>query len=363
MAAESNDTGGFHGYQSGMCTSSSSEMMIYNHHNHHNNEMGMMGMGMMNYFGGGGGVSCSSTSYSSSSIINSNNCGGAASCSASGSTVVGGGGGGGVMMLPLQSSMIHAPGMLHLPPATTTCASASPSPLTSAPSPASSSLVLDSVPGLNPEAASLAVEWSPEEQYKLEQGLHKYADEPSIMKYIKIAASLRDKTVRDVALRCRWMTRKRRKAEENHFGRKLNNRKDKLVESSAKMNMSLAIPQSVALYPLMMHKVDQSEAMPLEGISGRATQLLEQNAQAFSQISANLSTFKLQDNIELLYHARNNITAILNDMRDTPGIMSQMPPLPVSINEDLANTILPNTAQSLMFCSPTGVQLKQEPRC
>lgn len=33
----------------------------------------------------------------------------------------------------------------------------------------------------------------------------RYADEPSIMRYIKIAAMLRDKTVRDVALRCRWM--------------------------------------------------------------------------------------------------------------------------------------------------------------
>ena len=33
----------------------------------------------------------------------------------------------------------------------------------------------------------------------------RYGSEPSIMKYIKIAAILRDKTVRDVALRCRWM--------------------------------------------------------------------------------------------------------------------------------------------------------------
>ena len=33
-----------------------------------------------------------------------------------------------------------------------------------------------------------------------------YANEPSIMKYIKIAAALPDKTVRDVAMRCRWLT-------------------------------------------------------------------------------------------------------------------------------------------------------------
>jgi len=29
-------------------------------------------------------------------------------------------------------------------------------------------------------------------------------------------------------------------------------------------------------------------------------------------------------------------------MRGMPGIMSQMPPLPVAINEDLASSILPN---------------------
>lgn len=31
-------------------------------------------------------------------------------------------------------------------------------------------------------------------------------DDPKVSKYVKIAAALPDKTVRDVALRCRWMT-------------------------------------------------------------------------------------------------------------------------------------------------------------
>ncbi|KAJ6318531.1 hypothetical protein OIU76_013977 [Salix suchowensis] len=129
---------------------------------------------------------------------------------------------------------------------------------------ASSSLLLDSVPGLKHDAG-LAVEWSVEEQYKLEEGLQKYADEPSILRYIKIAAMLRDKTVRDVALRCRWMTRKRRKAEDFNMGKKINSRKDKLVESSSKMNMAAALLQNVASYPPLMHHTDQSEPMPFEG--------------------------------------------------------------------------------------------------
>ncbi|GKV13242.1 hypothetical protein SLEP1_g24282 [Rubroshorea leprosula] len=226
-----------------------------------------------------------------------------------------------------------------------------------------SSLLLESVPGLNHDTG-LAVEWSLDEQYKLEEGLEKFKDEPNIMKYIKIAATLRDKTVRDVALRCRWMQRKRRKHEEQNTGKKQGNRKDKLVESSSKINMSSALPQSMGMYPLTMHHQDQSERISLEGIGGKAMHLLQQNAQAFSQITLNLSVYKLQDNINLFFRTRNNIAAILNDMRDTPGIMSQMPPLPVSINEDLANSIMPSAPQSMMFGMPGGIHhLKQEPRC
>lgn len=45
-------------------------------------------------------------------------------------------------------------------------------------------------------------------------------------------------------------------------------------------------------------------------------------------------------------------------MRDMPGIMSQMPPLPVSINEDLANSILPNTTQvTFLHFGPIGYSM------
>ncbi|KAK3021076.1 hypothetical protein RJ639_046097 [Escallonia herrerae] len=207
----------------------------------------------------------------------------------------------------------------------------------------SSSLLVDTLPGLKHDAG-LAVEWSIEEQYKLEEGLVKYADEPSIMRYIKIAAMLHDKTVRDVALRCRWMTRKRRKQEDNSLGKKVKDRKDKLGESSSKMIMSLAPPSNVA-YPLMMHHLDQRHHVPYEALSGNTWHLLEQNNQVLGQISANLSMLKLQDNIDLLCLMRNNITSILDDMRDMPGMMSRMPPLPLCINEELANSILPGTSQ------------------
>ncbi|TYI36350.1 hypothetical protein E1A91_A03G126400v1 [Gossypium mustelinum] len=207
-----------------------------------------------------------------------------------------------------------------------------------------SSLLLDSISGQKHEAG-FAVEWSIDEQYILEDSLEKYKDEPSIMKYIKIAATLPDKTVRDVALRCRWMQRKRRKPEELNAGKKVNSRKGKLVESSSKVNMPSALPQNMAGYPLMMHHLDQNGRMSSEGINGTVIHLLKQNSQAFSQITSNLSAFKLRDNIDLFCHTRNNITAILNDMGDMPGLMSRMPPLPESINDDLAISILPGATQ------------------
>ncbi|WP_411026276.1 hypothetical protein, partial [Salmonella sp. s58078] len=89
----------------------------------------------------------------------------------------------------------------------------------------------------------------------MEEGLKKYEDEPSIMKYVKIAAMLRDKTVRDVALRCRWMTRKRRKQEDYSFLKKVKD-KDKLVESSLKTNISLPSPFNLAPYSSFMNHLD-----------------------------------------------------------------------------------------------------------
>ncbi|KAK7264160.1 hypothetical protein RJT34_31764 [Clitoria ternatea] len=218
--------------------------------------------------------------------------------------------------------------------------------------PSSSSLLLDSVPGMKHDTG-LAVEWSVDEQYRLEEGLAKYADEPSIMKYIKIAALLPDKTVRDVALRCRWLTRKRRKPDEYSLGKKVTSRKDKSVESTSKTISHSALPQSMATYSTIPHHMDQSQPIPYDGICSPLKQLMEQNAQAFSQISANLSTYKLQDNINLFCHTRHNINTILNDMREMPGIMSQMPPLPVTINEDLASSILPNTIHAGKVLTPS----------
>ncbi|KAL8139930.1 hypothetical protein V2J09_005951, partial [Rumex salicifolius] len=156
----------------------------------------------------------------------------------------------------------------------------------------SSPPLINSVSGLKDDTSGLAVEWSAEEQYKLEEGLIKFADEPSILRYIKIASAFREKTVRDVALRCRWMTRKRRKQEEPQLGRKGGNRKEKMAESSAKANIFSASTSHMAAHSFSMHQMNQNARIKLEVMSTTARQLLEQNIQAFSEINQNLSSLR-----------------------------------------------------------------------
>lgn len=206
----------------------------------------------------------------------------------------------------------------------------------------SSSLLLDSVPGLKNEIG-LAAEWTEEEQYKLEEGLTKFKNEPSIMKYIKIAATLRDKTVRDVALRCRWIMRKRRKQDDSNLGRKGNYRKDKFGESSSKTTLSSASIPNMAACFIPLNQIDQNQRVKCEVLSSKAKQLLEQNFQAFAQINNNLSSLQLQDNIDLFCRTRdniNNINVILDNMKEFSGKI-QMRELPISIDHNLGNSILP----------------------
>ncbi|XP_076885286.1 uncharacterized protein LOC143534754 [Bidens hawaiensis] len=136
-----------------------------------------------------------------------------------------------------------------------------------------------------------AVEWSVEEQQKLEEGLSKFADEPSIMRYIKIAAAFRDKTVRDVALTCKWMARKRKKHDDPHIGKKLKDKKDKLVESSSKQ-ISPVPTFNVAPFSATLNNRIQIDSVTFEALSGSIRNLLEQNNQVLGQISANMSLMK-----------------------------------------------------------------------
>lgn len=229
---------------------------------------------------------------------------------------------------------------------------------------AGTSRVRDPVPGLRRDTG-LAAEWGFEEQVILREGLAKFANEPGINKYIKIAAMLREKTVRDVALRCRWMAKKehgkRRKSEELCAGRKLKDKKEKMVDSYSE-NIHM-LNSDMTSYSLLTHHPNHTDQLSCEAtdIYGPMWTLMDANTQVFRQIDANLATLKIKENIDLFRFTSDNISAILNSMSETPGIMSRMSSLPVSMDEQLLNTILPGTNQALTFHPHPSFHLKQEP--
>ncbi|XWS47259.1 hypothetical protein CRYUN_Cryun14cG0137100 [Craigia yunnanensis] len=189
----------------------------------------------------------------------------------------------------------------------------------------------------------ISVDWTSDEQSKLEDLLAKYTSDSAIVRYAKIAMQLKDKTVRDVALRCRWMTKKengKRRKEDHNSARKNKDRREKGTDSSAKSTSHLTTRPNGPSYALPMFPMDNDDGIPYKAIGGATGELFEQNAQMFNQISANFSAFQIHDNINLLCKARDNILTILNDLNDLPEVMKQMPPLPVKVNEELSNNIL-----------------------
>ncbi|VFR00658.1 unnamed protein product [Cuscuta campestris] len=189
----------------------------------------------------------------------------------------------------------------------------------------------------------ISVEWTPEEQSLLEELLATYVKESNVVRYAKIAMQLNDKTVRDVALRCRWMTKKensKRRKEDHNSSRKSKEKKEKVTESVPK-STHVANQTNVPVYAHSAAPLDNDDGISYKDIGGPTGQLLEHISHSLDQISTNFASFKIHENISLFCQTRNNILSILNDLKDMPETMKQMPPLPVKLNEELANSILP----------------------
>ncbi|XP_074320066.1 uncharacterized protein LOC141656872 [Silene latifolia] len=189
----------------------------------------------------------------------------------------------------------------------------------------------------------ISTDWTAEEQAILDDGLVKYASESNVVRYAKIALSMPNKTVRDIALRCRWLNKKEvSKRRKDDHTRKSKDKREKVTENTSKPPHVTSRPSGHP-YSMPAVPVDSEDGISYEAIGGPTGEILKQNQQFFQQISANFSSFQVQDNISLFCQARDNLAKIMNSMSDTPEIMKQMPPLPVKLNEELANTILPRT--------------------
>ena len=203
----------------------------------------------------------------------------------------------------------------------------------------------DAVPTGTLKARGAAVynaEWTAHEQAALDQAAVKFPAEryQPFERYVRIAATLPRKGVRDVALRLRWLTQARkRKVSEDGPNKRL--RRDRCQSIFATQQKP---PNAMGQWPqqqLPMPQLDDHGAQTVGAVGGLVAQLLEQNLHILYQYKQNMHQFKVQENTELLVRFRDNILAVLNQMNSMDGVMSQMPQLPVRMNVELANNFLP----------------------
>ncbi|KAH0748059.1 hypothetical protein KY290_027291 [Solanum tuberosum] len=186
--------------------------------------------------------------------------------------------------------------------------------------------------------AYLNNEWTPEEQSVLEELLAKYSSDREMHCYVQIAMHLKDKCLRDVIFRCRWMSQNGKQGSDD-ISRKNKDKKEKLTDVMPKLtniaNQTNASPNAQAILPM-----DSDGGIFYQAIGGPIGHLLQQNAQALDQLSANFgAACKIQENINLLLQTQSNIFNVVNNLNDISE-MKRMPPLPVKLNEELANSIL-----------------------
>ncbi|MBA0830754.1 hypothetical protein Goarm_015264 [Gossypium armourianum] len=162
-----------------------------------------------------------------------------------------------------------------------------------------------------------------------------YALEPSVTRYAKIALELQNKTVRDVALRCKWMTKKensKRRKEGLNLARKTKDKRERVHLSGN--HTHFAAQPNLPPYPTPMIPVDFNDGISYTG------ELLEQNAQALNRISENIAALQLQENIGLFCQTRENILKIINVLNDMPDAIRQMPQLRERIRDKMFNFLL-----------------------
>ncbi|URD96346.1 transcription factor BTF3 [Musa troglodytarum] len=200
-------------------------------------------------------------------------------------------------------------------------------------------------------ASTSAVNWSNDDVLVLRRGLEEYADKPSLTKYINIAGMLPQQDSKgyciEVPLDDAYDRNagkednkndgdsRRCKAEDYNAGKKAS--KEKMVNSSSVSSMNYIQPDNVTHNAPTMLDVHHSnqvscEAYPIESETQRC---LVENVKLLNLIMANFEMNKVEDNVNLLHYVRKNIVTILNSFSGASSVMSRMPPLHVSIGEDL----------------------------
>lgn len=164
-----------------------------------------------------------------------------------------------------------------------------------------------------------------------------------VQRYVRIAAALPRKGVRDVALRVRWTMQQRMKRRTTDTAVAKNGHVNVMASGgNPMMNMN---PNLGIVTP---------PVMPLQGQDGNQTvdgpiaYLLDANLSILNQFRTNMASFKVHENTQLLVQYRDNILQILHAMDSMGGVMAQLPPLPVKLNVDMANEFLPSRPAGML---------------
>ncbi|KAG6537066.1 hypothetical protein ZIOFF_002147 [Zingiber officinale] len=239
------------------------------------------------------------------------------------------------------------------------------------------SMLREPVPGFTHVSGSPAY-WLQEEIEILHIGLIKYSHLVGIRKYTMISFMLPKKTIRDVALRCQWITAlapvlllvaasgpsyrensvsmfhkengKRQKTKEFHTARKAKDMQDKIGGAPSAANISRA-PRLLSGNRMKIQDIIPSEACDI--LNADRLHLVSD-----SLVSA-FDTIMLEENVNIFRYVKNNIS-IVNDrisaMSSTldkfPGSMRQMPTLQVFVNDELLASLIHRTGNVTGLAPP-----------
>lgn len=114
------------------------------------------------------------------------------------------------------------------------------------------------------------------------------------------------------------------------------------------MSASAADGSGIAMAPLVqsmyvptLEEHGESFLHAAEAVDSMAGVMLNANVPLIGEIQENMFNGRVGNNVELLSQLRDNIMSIIDDMNATPGMMNQMPQLPVQLDFNLANALLP----------------------
>ncbi|XP_020253023.1 uncharacterized protein LOC109830226 isoform X2 [Asparagus officinalis] len=130
----------------------------------------------------------------------------------------------------------------------------------------------------------------------------------------------------------------KRRKEEDTNPRKSKDKRERVTDPLAKASSHLGRrPPYLPMLPLV-----NDDEISYKDIDPPMRKLLENNDQIFKKVHVNLSNLQVQENIQLLCQARDNLNSVMIKVYATPEMAMQMPPFPAKINIELTNSILPS---------------------